>query len=270
MENQPRVPAWLPWIVGALAALQTLFTGAAVWSSVSGWCPLDATHVGCAALSRARVGSVGPVSLTGAAAVGAMALWVAVPWLALGRTLATARPVVAGVAGVSLGLQVYGWSATGSVCPLCAGIAATWCAAAACWRGRRGQAAGVFVGVCVVVSSLGWWGGQVLRRADAARLEALREVGGEGGVQLVLYTRAGCPFCHAFQVDTLGDPRVLAVLEGTRGVRVEEVDGAEQRRLGLRGVPTLEAVGEERARLEGYVEVAGVLVWLQEEVGVGR
>jgi hypothetical protein len=272
----PTSPSASPVLALVLAGLQ-LF--AALILSVLfllNVCP-DLGPFRCAPLLRPRIGQLGPLHLSELAVAGSGLTLVALLWA---RKREDARAVLGFVPGLGAGLalaaQVLALSATGSLCPLCSGLALLTCAtAAATWRWLRatqgGAARSVGFGVLaalVIGAPLALARGRWLAEDTQARLELVAPFESTQGARILVLSRAGCAHCETLWLDIIADERVLKALGDLHLERVY-VENAlfKQHAQGTRVpqvvlvTPAGKASAERLVGTSGGVE--GFLEWLE-------
>ncbi|MCA8923861.1 MAG: hypothetical protein KDD82_18770 [Planctomycetes bacterium] len=269
-------------LLGAFALVEL---GLAAWvvllGSQGGSCPLADHGFSCAAVLRPRLSQLGPVPLAFLAVGGGLASLAFTQLAALrplSAPLARWGPgVLAAGAGFALGVQAWSYAGVGALCPYCLGISlsalgAAGAAAAVAWGERREppwRAALALALALLVTAPLAWLQGSRLAAEDVARRAAVLELEGPRPA-LLLVVKPGCAYCEAMLVDTLGDPRVLARLSGSRGVELVAPGDPRLAQVELAGTPTLVCPGSRVTPLAGVTPVEATLAWLERVEAAAR
>lgn len=278
----------LAWL-GAACAAALIELGLAAWAWIAaaqGTCP-EVPGWSCAALLRPRLGALGPSHLSDLALLGAVLTCLAclacavslaggLSWLGAGawRRPAAALPGLG--AGIAVGAQVLSLGATGTLCPICALVAAAALSVAGlCALGlpaaeRRALLCAAAL-ACLLALPAGLSRGLYLRRDDARRRAAIGELQPQAGApRLILVAREGCAFCEALELDVLADPSSRALLERSGGLqKVPEGHELALRHAGGPGAPVLlviSSAGEPLGRLRGLRPLREVQDFLRERL----
>jgi uncharacterized membrane protein len=279
-EEAPRVRGLA--LAAALVAMVEL--ALALWAawialSVGGACPASGGAFSCEAIFRPKLASLMGIPIAKVGLIGAIASLAAAVLLAKakpsgGFARATAFGALAGAA-FAIGVQPLSWIGAGAVCPVCLGIVTcafifAALATSIAIKMKKDVLLAILFALAItgLVSTVSWQEGHRLRDNDQAALRQIdaSRVDGVGMVplsrwkdgrdHLLLFERAGCPYCRSVKVDVMADERFHVACEsaGVAAIFVEDQGQAGHYGLRVEHVPTLVLLRDykELGRVEGY------------------